>query len=316
MKHTEACRILGIAPEDSEIEIKRKYRKLMMIYHPDASGDREDIRMSQEINEAYRFLRTHGLAGIEESGAKWQAELNPRAYAKRSIFVDYSFLDGRIPIRKVAHGQYLWDPYLEEFSMLAKSVSEAVTEILEERFRDAWMWDAADVSSETMMDRQIRLFHFLMQEFIEPVDCVRKLGQLAERKGSLCRYEFAGAVGISDGRVLQYLLEHDVPETVFGEERGNRILLYNDSGIVLGNLSYDDDRYYYVVNPIIAGDTEQVAVEMTTGTLHTDRKDLNYRGKLDVRIAITLDDAVKGEVRCNAEQIRDVLNKDLNHIVM
>lgn len=311
MKHTEAYRILGITPEDSEIEIKRKYRKLMMIYHPDASGNREDIRMSQEINEAYRFLRTHqGLAGIEKSEAKWQAQINPRAYAKRSIFVDYSFLDGRIPIRKVAYGQYLWDPYLEEFSMLAKSVSETVTEILEEHFRDAWTWDAADESVEMMMDRQIRLFHFLMQEYIEPIDCVRKLGQLMEREGSLCRYEFAGAVGISDSRVLQYLLEHGMSETFFGEERGNRILLYNDSGIVLGNLSYDEDSYYYVVNPIIAGEAERAQVEMATGTLHTDRRDLNCLGKLDVRISITLDDAVKGEMRCNAEQIRNLLNEE------
>ena len=77
IKAAQAVQILALAVEDDFEAAKKKYRKLMGQFHPDAAGAekseqvrQEYVRRSQEINEAYRVIRE-----VWESG-EWERVRN------------------------------------------------------------------------------------------------------------------------------------------------------------------------------------------------------------------------------------------------
>lgn len=77
MKAAQAVQILALAAEDDFEDAKKKYRRLMGQFHPDAAGaekseqvQQEYVRRSQEINEAYRVIRE-----VWESG-EWERVRN------------------------------------------------------------------------------------------------------------------------------------------------------------------------------------------------------------------------------------------------
>ena len=49
-------KILGISPQAGLGEIKRTYRKLVTLYHPDRAGENYDKEKFQKITEAYNYL--------------------------------------------------------------------------------------------------------------------------------------------------------------------------------------------------------------------------------------------------------------------
>ena len=113
MKAAQAVQILALAAEDDFEDAKKKYRKLMGQFHPDAQvGENalDSIRRAQEINEAYEYLKKH--TGIFQSGAttgkgsrrtasgtgtqsawkdrppknpEWTGRINEKAFCKRRI---------------------------------------------------------------------------------------------------------------------------------------------------------------------------------------------------------------------------------------
>ena len=88
MKAAQAVQILALAAEDDFEDAKKKYRKLMGQFHPDAAGaekseqvQQDYVRRSQEINEAYRVIREVWESGetcskkpILVSISEWQRE--------------------------------------------------------------------------------------------------------------------------------------------------------------------------------------------------------------------------------------------------
>jgi DnaJ-domain-containing protein 1 len=50
-------KILGISPQASLGEVKRTYRKLMALHHPDHAGENYDKVRFQQITEAYNYLK-------------------------------------------------------------------------------------------------------------------------------------------------------------------------------------------------------------------------------------------------------------------
>ena len=118
MNLQQARRTLGITPEDDKAAIKKKYRRLMGQFHPDAQvGENalDSIRRAQEINEAYEYLKKH--TGIFQSGAttgkgsrrtasgtgtqsawkdrppknpEWTGRTNEKAFCKRNVYQRYS----------------------------------------------------------------------------------------------------------------------------------------------------------------------------------------------------------------------------------
>ena len=288
MTQKNALDILGIEPGDTEEDIKKKYRRLMLIHHPDSVGRLADIEVSKKINEAYRVVKEEG--NLLQDGSKetqWSAKKNSEAFRRRSVYVDYSFLDKRIPVMEVAFGKYLWDPYIEDFKMLARSIAKVTGELADE-----YVINGSDAD----------LFHLLMQEYIDPIFCAKRAVGV-EISGDI--YSFVGEVGIDGSDKLHYLRENDV--ALRYRSNGNHIELYDDEIGDIGRLSYNDDSYYYIVNPILELYGDSTEINIRAGMLHTARGDLNYMGKLDVKIDIKIPENVVGKPADNRIKIRDLL---------
>ena len=57
----EAYKILGASPKDDSRTVKTKYKKLLILYHPDSdptgNRDPEDDEKIRKVIEAYRKIR-------------------------------------------------------------------------------------------------------------------------------------------------------------------------------------------------------------------------------------------------------------------
>ncbi|HLZ61980.1 MAG TPA: J domain-containing protein [Ktedonosporobacter sp.] len=55
MRLTDYYAMLEVAPDATLAQIKRSYRRLARLYHPDLNNDIQDVRIKQ-LNEAYDIL--------------------------------------------------------------------------------------------------------------------------------------------------------------------------------------------------------------------------------------------------------------------
>lgn len=119
MKRSECYRILDLPDGASAEEIKRAWRELNKIWHPDRFGNDAELRRRAEeklkqINMAYEFLRREGAgkarsehrARPDEDGGEWKVrdhrgEVRARDFSRIARWV----LDGR-----VVGSDELWDP--------------------------------------------------------------------------------------------------------------------------------------------------------------------------------------------------------------
>ena len=203
----EAYKILGASKENTDREIKAKYKKLLIMYHPDSDPSRkrapEDDEKIRQVIEAYKKIReSEGEPYFESYEFTWDAFENKRAFSERNIYVQFKMYDEELPLSKMARGRFVWDPDMEEFRLFSKSVLEACKEVMTDH-------DAA-MSPDLVKD----IFHLMMQEYILPGDCARKLGKKISEDDNAETYAFAGFVK--------------------GE-----------------TLSFDEDELYYVVLPLL-----------------------------------------------------------------
>jgi len=73
MEYKDYYRIMGVARDASEDDIKRAYRKLARKYHPDVSKEPEAEKRFKELGEAYAVLRDpEKRAAYDQLGANWK----------------------------------------------------------------------------------------------------------------------------------------------------------------------------------------------------------------------------------------------------
>lgn len=73
MEYKDYYKILGVAKDASQEEIKRAYRKLARKYHPDVSKDPEAELRFKEIGEAYEVLKdTEKRSAYDQFGSNWR----------------------------------------------------------------------------------------------------------------------------------------------------------------------------------------------------------------------------------------------------
>lgn len=65
---------LGVAETASLVEIRTAYRRLVLLYHPDRSGDKSTTERFVRISEAYRALADPKLRGEYDSGMRYRRE--------------------------------------------------------------------------------------------------------------------------------------------------------------------------------------------------------------------------------------------------
>lgn len=69
-------KVLGIGKGASKDEIKKAYRKLALLFHPDRNGSPSAEGRFKEINEAYRVLMGMEKPQTERVLQSWPAEVS------------------------------------------------------------------------------------------------------------------------------------------------------------------------------------------------------------------------------------------------
>lgn len=74
MEFKDYYKIMGVARDATQDEIKRSYRKLARKYHPDVSKEPDAEARFKEVGEAYEVLKDpEKRVAYDQLGAKWQA---------------------------------------------------------------------------------------------------------------------------------------------------------------------------------------------------------------------------------------------------
>jgi len=74
MEYTDYYKVLGVARDAKQADIKRAYRKLARKYHPDVSEEKDAAAKFKEVGEAYAVLKDpEKRAAYDQLGANWKA---------------------------------------------------------------------------------------------------------------------------------------------------------------------------------------------------------------------------------------------------
>ena len=289
----EAYRILGVSKENTDREIKAKYKKLLIMYHPDSDPtgkrDPEDDDKIRLVIEAYRKIReSEGEPYFDTYEFTWDAMENKDAYAQRNIFFQFKIYDEALPPSKMARGRFVWDPDMEEFPLFAKSVLEACKETISDR----------DIIPKPDIVKNI--FHLMMQEYVLPADAARKIGRMIRQQGDCEVYSFSGFIKKEPGSSLGSAPSSATPLTIYLRE-DRAVVEELVTGRILGSISFDEDELYYVVLPLL--EDPQVEARVAITKVETVR-----RGKERVVVSIELAIPIGLTDRpvCNRKLIKEI----------
>ena len=265
MNITQARCLLSITEEDDLQSLKKKSHRLMSACHPDALGSErpEHIRRAQEINEAYRLLKTSPRAftpsvkKAKKAETKpepaWSGAVNEHAFRERNIYLHYSMeIEQGHPYYRAARGRYLWEPAEEDFSLFLVSIHELVKELLPE------------AEGEVLL--RSRLFQYLAEQFIDPVKTLRAVAK-PERLDKEGRAIYRFPARLKMGR------KKPLPDGTLLYPKGfqeNRILVRDREGAEYGHLSFEDDRLYFCLIPLLKKKLASVRMEVKNGKVQFD----------------------------------------------
>ncbi|MCR5557813.1 MAG: J domain-containing protein [Butyrivibrio sp.] len=269
----EAYKILGVSKENTDREIKVKYKKLLIMYHPDSNPtgkrDPEDDEKIRQVIEAYRKIReSEGEPYFEPYEFTWDAFENKRAFSERNIFFQFKIYDEALPPSKMARGRFVWDPDMEEFPLFAKSVLEACKEVM------------TDHDASPAPDKVKDIFHLMMQEYVLPADAARKTGKKIREDGDREVYSFSGFIKDELGSRREAKINSGVPLNIY--LRDDRAFVEEIvTGRMLGSISFDEDELYYVVLPLLEDPKVDARAIIT-------KVDSSRRNKERIHVAIEL----------------------------
>ena len=156
------------------------------------------------------------------------------------------------PYYCAARGKYLWEPKEEDFQLFLISIHEVVKELMEH-------------TDKTMAVRS-RLFQYLAEQFIEPVKVLRKIEKpvrLDQEGREIYRFR----------AYLKEDRQHPLREKMLLYPKafqGSRILVQDKNGMEYGHLSFEDDRIYFCIIPLLKEKLARVKMEVR------DRKVIFY----------------------------------------
>lgn len=269
----EAYKILGVSKENTDREIKAKYKKLLIMYHPDSAPTRkrnpEDDEKIRKVIEAYRKIReSEDEPSYEPYEFTWDAFENKRAFSERNIFFQFKIYDEDLPPSKMARGRFVWDPDMEEFPLFAKSVLEACKEVVTDH----------DLTPAPGKVKDI--FNLMMQEYVLPADAARKVGKLICEDDNLEVYSFSGFIKDESGTSRESRINCGEPLKIYLRE-DRAVVEEIVTGKVLGSISFDEDELYYVVLPLLENPKVDAHATIT-------KVDSSRRNKERIHVAIEL----------------------------
>ncbi|MDC7292519.1 DnaJ domain-containing protein [Butyrivibrio sp. DSM 10294] len=292
----EAYKILGVSKENTDREIKAKYKKLLIMYHPDSDPTRErapeDDEKIRQVIEAYKKIReSEGEPYFESYEFTWDAFENKSAFSERNIFFQFKIYDEALPPSKMARGRFVWDPDMEEFPLFAKSVLEACKDVMTDH----------DVTPAP--DKVKDIFHLMMQEYVLPADAARKIGKKIREYGDKEVYYFSGFIKDELGSSCESKINCGEPlNSYLREDRA--VVEEIVTGRMLGSISFDEDELYYVVLPLLEDpmvDAHATIIKVDSGRRNKER--------IHVAIELTIPKDLTDTPVSNEKLIKELLMK-------
>ena len=290
----EAYKILGVSKENTDREIKAKYKKLLIMYHPDSTPTRkrnpEDDEIIRKVIEAYRKIReSEDEPSYEPYEFTWDAFENKRAFSERNIFFQFKIYDEALPPSKMARGRFVWDPDMEEFPLFTKSVLEACKEVMTDH----------DVAPAP--DKVKDIFHLMMQEYVLPADAARKIGKKVREDGDREVYSFSGFIKNDIGNSRESKINCGEPLSIYLRE-DRAVVEEIVTGRMLGSISFDEDELYYVVLPLL--EDPEVDAHATITKVDNGRRSKN---RVHVVIELTIPKDLADTPVSNEKLIKELL---------
>ncbi|MCR4750031.1 MAG: hypothetical protein K5877_09600 [Lachnospiraceae bacterium] len=228
MNKQDAYKLLNIENGDSFKDVRRKYHALMHRHHPDI-GSNSDSEMAIRLNAAFELIKREGLLNKSCSYADLGFKENKKAFCKRKMYMDDSLFGDDIIVDTGAYGYFFWEPDLESFDIFIKSINEAASGIL----------GNASVSARA------KLFHLLIQQFIDPYECITILypnGRFNAKKEFECQ--------ISCHIKPEYgIFDKSFEKTLSIVPVDSRLFLFAET-TKLGQIDFDENYLYYVITPL------------------------------------------------------------------
>ncbi len=259
MNKHKACEILGILPDAGIEELKKRYHLLMVVTHPDSVSEHDYPYEVHEINRAYEYMLDHleeeqiREKTLETKRIRWNAPVNPNAFAARPIYQYYEDEDGnRLGLMTVDQGRYMWIPD-EEFSLFLKSLYTTAKEIIA---RDD---EVKHIDRSRDMSLMGDITYLIAGQFFgaDMAFSLMKWDESSESYYSKAMLELApGKSAPNDGDIL-------IP----GSVRDHRLYLRDKGGHELGYLTFKDDRLLFGIIPLF----ERRAVKLKA-VVHNDPK--------------------------------------------
>ena len=292
----EAYKILGASKQDDDREIKAKYKKLLILYHPDSDPTRErnpeDDEKIRQVIEAYKKIKeSEGEPYFDTYEFTWDAFENKSAFSERNVYVQFKMYDEELPLSKMARGRFVWDPDMEEFRLFSKSVLEACKDIM------------TDYSVILTPDKVKDIFHLMMQEYVLPADAARKIGKKVREEGEKEVFAFNGFVkdNPADPKVSPSTIGE--PLNIFLRE-DRAVVEEIVTGKVLGTVSFDEDELYYVILPLL----EDPKVQAHTSITKVE-KSRRAGKRMNVAIELNIPKSLMDRVVSNKKLIEELLKE-------
>ena len=290
MDKQEAYRLLGIESGDKLREVRRKYHLLMHMHHPDVLSYDGDADTARKLNEAFEIIKKEGIS----SGFKvvdWGIGENAAAYCKRRLYMEDNLFGDEIIVDTGAYGKYYWQPDMESFGMLLKSLGEAVNGLL----------DGSAASSIT----KAKLLHLLIQEFVDPYECMGLLCPYDENEGStLHTYRIKCQIKPM-AKSADRLIDEQAPEI---KVKNSRLHIVIDSKAV-AQIMFEEDSLFYLVTPLFL--QKAAKAELLIEGVRNTRK--TY---MDATMILYVDRSKKMDMteKINEEITRMLKSKDENRL--
>ena len=282
MDKQEAYSLLGVESGDKLRDVRRKYHLLMHMHHPDVLSEDGNADTARKLNEAFEIIKREGISS-KIKVVDWGIGENALAYCKRKLYMEDNLFGDEIIVDTGAYGKYYWEPDMESFRMLLKSLGETVNGLLD--------------NAQGMI--KAKLLHLLIQEFIDPYECIGILYPHEEEDGSLIQTYRIRCQIKPMTKDADRLNDGGKPEI---KVKDSKLHVYLDSGIV-GQIVFEEDSLYYLVTPLFL--QKAAKVELRIEGVRNKRKPY-----MDATMILHVDPAKKADMteKIN-EEIRATLKR-------
>ncbi len=281
MDKQEAYRILDIKKGDKLRDVRRKYHLLMHEHHPDSSPDNKSDT-AKKLNEAFAIIKREGISSKYQI-RDWGIAENKNAFCERKLYMEDTLFGDEIVVDTGGYGKFYWEPDMESFGMLLKSLGEAVNGLLD--------------GSGTHRIMKAKLLHLLIQEFIDPYECIGLLYPYDEDEGSVLHTYRIKCQIKSMAKDADRLIDGETPEI---KVKDSRLHIVIDSKVA-GQIMFEEDSLFYLVTPLFLQKAANAELQIegvrntrksymdATMILHVDRsKKKDMTEKINEEITRTL----------------------------